>query len=120
MTEPRVLQPSVEHPITVTATGAHVVVTAEGVVIADSRAALTLQEADYPAVQYIPRSDVNIELLVRTGTATYCPYKGEASYFGTGTVDDVAWSYEHPYPAVAAIAGHLAFYPDRADVEVSD
>ena len=119
MTEPRVRQPSADHPITVTPTGGRVVVTVEGLVIADSLAALTLQEADYPAVQYIPRSDVNLEVLFRTGTATYCPYKGDASYFGTGTVDDVAWSYEHPYPAVAAIAGHLAFYPDRAEVTIN-
>jgi uncharacterized protein (DUF427 family) len=122
MTAPRLLQPGAEHPITVTPTDGRVMVTVKGVLIADTRSALTLREADYPAVQYIPRSDVNDQLLVRTDTATYCPYKGDAAYYravtASGTVDDVAWTYERPFPAVAAIAGHLAFYPDRARIEV--
>ncbi len=122
MTESRERQPSGEHPITVTPTGGRVVVTVGGVPVADSRAALTLREADYPAVQYVPLADVDQDLLVRTATATYCPYKGDAGYFSVrtadGTVDDAAWTYERPYPAVAAIAGHLAFYPDRAQIEV--
>ncbi len=117
-------RPAAEHPITVTPTGGRVVVTVDGVLVADSRAALTLQEGDYPAVQYVPRADVDQNLLARTATATYCPYKGDAGYFSVRTADrtvhDVAWTYEHPYPAVAAIAGHLAFYPDRAHIEVSD
>ena len=54
-------------------------------------------------------------------TQTYCPFKGDASYYdvvtGAGdTVEDAIWTYEEPYPAVAPIAGHVAFYPDKADI----
>lgn len=95
------------------------VITLGGKVIADTRDALTLQEASYPAVQYIPRKDVDMTLLARTDHATYCPYKGEASYFsipsgGERSVNAI-WTYEAAYPSVAAIQDHLAFYPDRVD-----
>lgn len=110
------------HPITVTATGRHVTVRVNGEVVADTDNALTLQEASYPAVQYIPLADVNREVLHRTDTSTYCPFKGEASYYSVvtsaGTVDDAIWTYEQPYDAVAAIAGHVAFYPDKAEITV--
>ena len=60
--------------------------------------------------------------LSRSDTTTYCPYKGDASYYAVtaagDTIDDVIWTYEQPYPAVAGIAGHVAFYPDKADVVV--
>jgi uncharacterized protein (DUF427 family) len=91
-------------------------------VVADTDAALQLNEAEYPAVQYIPFDDVKQDVLTRTGTSTYCPFKGDASYYSVtaagDTVDDVIWTYEHPYPAVAAIAGHVAFYPNKAEVSV--
>lgn len=122
MTDRPVRAPSAEHPITVTPTAGRVVVRVNGDVIADSRDALTLQESNYPAVQYIPLSDVDRDALRPSVTATYCPYKGDAGYFGVatdaGAVDDAAWFYERPYPAVAAIAGHVAFYPDKARIEV--
>ncbi len=112
--------PSPAHPITITPNPARVVVSVGGRVIAATSAALTLREADYPPVQYIPRRDVDLALLARTAHATYCPYKGECTYYsipvgGERTVNAV-WTYEHPYAAVAAIAGYLAFYPDRVDV----
>jgi uncharacterized protein (DUF427 family) len=117
------LQPSARHPITVTGTGRHVTVRVNGEVVADTDNALTLQEASLPAVQYIPLADVNREMLRRTGTATYCPFKGDASYYSVvtpaGTVDDAIWTYEQPYDAVAAIAGHVAFYPDKAEITVT-
>jgi uncharacterized protein (DUF427 family) len=123
MTEHRPLRPSAEHPITVTPTDGRVVVTAGGVLVADTRAALTLQEADYPAVQYIPLADIELSRLVRSDTATHCPYKGDAAYFGVtdtaGVVEDVAWTYERPYPDLAAIAGFVAFYPERAEITIS-
>ncbi|MEW5809382.1 MAG: DUF427 domain-containing protein [Actinomycetota bacterium] len=126
MTDRPVLEPSSEHPITVTPTGRHVVVRIGGDVIAETDAALTLQEASYPAVQYIPVTDVATDRLQPSDTATYCPFKGDAGYYhvrvttgtGTETVPDAVWTYEQPYPAVAAIAGHVAFYPDKADVVV--
>jgi uncharacterized protein (DUF427 family) len=118
-----VLEPSAAHPITIEPTSRHITVRVNGQVVADTRAALTLQEASYPAVQYIPIGDVNDSLLQRTDTQTYCPYKGDASYYSVKTssgdvVDDAIWTYEQPYPAVAAIAGHVAFYPDKSDLTV--
>ena len=122
MSDRPVLEPTAEHPITIEPTGQHVSVRVNGEVIADTRDALTLQESTYPAVLYIPFRDVAADKLARSGTETYCPFKGEASYYhvdtSTGTVDDVIWTYEQPYPAVAAIAGHVAFYPDKADITV--
>jgi uncharacterized protein (DUF427 family) len=123
MTERPVRQPTAEHPITVEPTAGRVVVRIDGETVADTRNALTLQESTYPAVQYIPLDDVDRKLLSRTDTSTYCPYKGDAGYYSVtttaGTVDDAIWTYDEPYPAVAAIAGHVAFYPDKAEVTVS-
>lgn len=113
------LQPGPDHPITVTPTGKRVVVTVAGKVVADSERALTVQESTYPAVQYIPIEDVDRSLLERTETTTYCPYKGDASYYsipvgGERSVDAI-WVYEQPHDAVAGLKNHVAFYPDRID-----
>jgi uncharacterized protein (DUF427 family) len=111
--------PGPDHPITVTANPRRVRVTFNGRVIADTHGALTLREADLAAVQYIPRADVDMALLERTAHATHCPYKGDACYFSLKadgrSSENAVWSYEAPYPAVAAIMGHLAFYPQRVD-----
>ena len=89
--------------------------------IADSTHALTLKEASYPAVQYIPRQDANMTLLSRTDRTTHCPYKGDASYFsvagGGKALENAVWTYETPFPAMAEISGHLAFYPDKVRIE---
>lgn len=111
--------PGPDHPITVAPNPARVVVTLGGRTIADTRAALTLREASYPAVQYIPRADVDMSLLERSTHTTYCPYKGECHYFsipagGERSVNAV-WTYESPYDAVAGIKDHVAFYVDRVD-----
>jgi uncharacterized protein (DUF427 family) len=118
-----VKMPDASHPITIRPTGSRVTVRVGGVTIAQTDDALSLAEASYPVVQYIPLADVNQSLLERTTTQTYCPYKGDASYYSVitpdgGTQADVIWTYEHPYPAVADIAGHVACYPDRADITV--
>lgn len=111
--------PGPDHPIAVTRNPNHVVVTFAGHVVADTRAALTLKEASYPAVLYIPRKDADMALLLRTEHATYCPYKGDASYFTLAAdgreAANAVWTYEHPHPAMAAIKDYLAFYPDRVD-----
>lgn len=111
--------PGPGHPIAITPYPGRVVVRAGGQVVADSRAALVLREASYPPVFYIPRADADMAQLRRSATTTYCPYKGDCGYFsipaGGEKAVDAVWSYEAPYPAVAAIAGHLAFYPDRVD-----
>ena len=73
--------PGPDHPITITANPKRVRVSAGGVVIADTTHALTLKEASYPAVQYVPRADADMALLARTDRTTHCPYKGDASYF---------------------------------------
>ena len=122
--DPRQKLPDASHPITVTPTGKRVVVELDGTVIADTTESLTLQESTYPAVQYIPSSDVVQSVLRASDTETYCPFKGDASYYhvvteGGATVDDAIWTYQKPYPAVAAIAGHVAFYPDKADIVVA-
>jgi len=111
--------PGPDHPITIERNPARIVVSVAGRIVADTREALTLREAAYPAVQYIPRKDVDMALLERTDRATYCPYKGDCSYFsiplgGERSINAV-WSYEAPYPAVTSIKDHLAFYPDRVD-----
>lgn len=118
-----VLEPSTDHPITIEPTNRRVQVRVNGEVVADTAAALCFQEASYPAVQYIPLADVVQDRLIRTETSTYCPFKGEASYYSVTTdagdiVDDVMWTYENPYPAVAAIAGHVACYPDKAEISI--
>jgi len=111
--------PGPDHPISIQRNTNRVVVSVAGRVIADTRGALTLSEAHYPAVEYIPRKDVDMTLLARSDRSTYCPYKGDASYFsiplgGERSIDAV-WTYETPYAAVAGIKDHLAFYPDRVD-----
>lgn len=122
MSHPEIKEPSAGHPITIEPTKGRVQVRVNGELVADSTAALELREATLPAVQYIPLSDVVQDALTRTDTSTYCPFKGEASYYSVTaagkTVDDVIWTYEKPYPAVAAIAGHVAFYPKKADIKV--
>ena len=113
--------PGPDHPITIERNRGRVVVSVGGRVIADTRAALTLREASYPPVQYIPRKDVDMSLLERTEHATYCPYKGDCAYYsipiGGQRAANAVWTYEAPYAAVAEIKDHLAFYPDRVDAE---
>ena len=115
--------PDASHPITVRPTGARVTVRVGGTVVAETDNALSLAEASYPVVQYIPLADVDQSLLERTTTQTYCPYKGDASYYTVTVPDgtpetDLIWTYEHPYPSVAEIAGHVAFYPNRSEITV--
>jgi uncharacterized protein (DUF427 family) len=117
------LIPGPDHPITIEPSSAHVVVKAGSAVIADSSNALALHEASYPPVYYVPLADVDSELLESSDTTSYCPYKGDASYYsvrtGDGVVKDAIWFYDEPYDAVAEIAGHVAFYPDRVQIEDS-
>jgi uncharacterized protein (DUF427 family) len=111
--------PGPDHPITVEPNPARVVVSVAGRVVADTRDTLILREASYPAVQYIPRKDVDMSLLQRTDHSTYCPYKGDCAYYsipvgGERSVNAV-WTYEAPFAAAVAIKDHVAFYRDRVD-----
>ena len=111
--------PGPDHPMAIERNPNRVVVRVAGRVVADTSEALTLREASYPAVQYVPRKNVNMMLLERTEHATYCPYKGDCAYFsiplGGDRSTNAVWTYEAPYEAVSPIRDHLAFYPDRVD-----
>jgi uncharacterized protein (DUF427 family) len=111
--------PGPDHPITIERNIKRVIVSVGGKTVADSRDALILREAGYPAVQYIPRKDVDMTLLERSTHTTYCPYKGECAYYSIPSAGargvNAVWTYEAPYDAVADIRDHLAFYADRTD-----
>jgi uncharacterized protein (DUF427 family) len=111
--------PGPDHPITIEPNASRVKVTVGGQVIADTGDALTLREASYPAVQYIPRKDVDMAALTRSDHGSYCPYKGDASYYSIPAGGDrsvnAVWTYETPFEAMAQIKDYLAFYPDRVD-----
>ena len=111
--------PGPDHPITIEANPRKVRVVFAGKVIAETTRALTLKEAAYPPVFYIPREDAHMELLKRVDHSTHCPYKGDAAYYSIQAngkqADQAIWTYEQPYPAVAQIKDHLAFYPNRVD-----
>jgi uncharacterized protein (DUF427 family) len=111
--------PNSAHPISVERNPSRVRVTVGGRVVADTMRALTLRESDYPAVQYVPRDDVDMSVLERSDNQSYCPYKGDAGYYsftiGGDRGKNAVWTYEAPYDAVAQIKEHLAFYPDRVD-----
>ena len=111
--------PGPDHPITIEANPSRVVVRVGGEIIADTNNALTLREASYPPVQYIPRRDVDMDALTRSEDTTYCPYKGDASYYSVPIGGDrsrnAVWTYETPFEAMAQIKDYIAFYPDRVD-----
>jgi uncharacterized protein (DUF427 family) len=113
------IRAAAEAGITIAANPNRVEVRVDGLVIADSTRALVMRAPGTPDVQYVPRDDVDMTRLIRSARTTHCPYKGDASYWSIRTggrvVDDAVWSYEVPYPDVAAIAGHLAFYSNRVD-----
>jgi len=113
--------PGPDHPITITPFNGKVVVRAGGKVIAETTDALVLKEASYPPVFYVPRADADMTALERSSHQTWCPYKGDASYYSLPTGDagrNGVWSYETPHPAAADIRDHLAFYPDKVEIDV--
>ena len=122
MSERQIKVPGPDHPITIAPNPGRVIVSVGGKLLADTRAALTLREAGYPPVQYVPREDVDMTRLQRGPHHTYCPYKGDCAYFSipeAGARGEAAvWTYEQPFEAVAAIKDYLAFYPDRADIRL--
>jgi len=111
--------PGPDHPISIEANLSRVVVRVGRRIVADTRSALTLREASYPAVQYIPRRDVDMAALVRSEHTTYCPYKGDASYYsipaGGNRSKNAVWTYETPFEEMAQIKDYVAFYADRVD-----
>ena len=119
MTNKSIKIPGPDHPITIEANPSRVVVRVGGEIIADTNNTLTLREASYPLVQYIPRRDVDMDALTRSEDTTYCPYKGDASYYSVPIGGDrsrnAVWTYETPFEAMAQIKDYIAFYPDRVD-----
>ena len=111
--------PGPDHPITISPAGSKVRVTVAGRIVAESTRALRLEEKGYPPVYYLPRRDADMSLLVRATHYTYCPYKGDCTYYSIpigGTKSEYAvWTYENPYEAVADIKDHMAFYLTRVD-----
>jgi uncharacterized protein (DUF427 family) len=111
--------PGPDHPITISPAQGKVRVTVAGKIVAESIRALRLEEKGYPPVYYLPRSDADMSLLVRTTHYTYCPYKGDCAYYsipiGGAKSEYAVWTYEKPYHAMASIQEHLAFYPSRVD-----
>jgi uncharacterized protein (DUF427 family) len=111
--------PGPDHPIKIEPNPKRVVVSFAGEQIASSTRALALREASYPAVQYIPREDVDMSKLSRTEHTSHCPYKGDAAYYsiraGGRDATNAVWTYEAPYDAVGSIKSYVAFYPDRVD-----
>lgn len=116
--------PGPNHPIAIEQDPRHLRVVFAGKVVADTARALSLRETTYPGVVYVPRADADMRWFERTAHTTHCPYKGDASYFtlaaGGERAQDAVWSYEEPYPAVAAIKDHLAFYPQHVKIEPVD
>ncbi|MGV3770298.1 MAG: DUF427 domain-containing protein [Sphingobium phenoxybenzoativorans] len=109
---------TLDHPITITPYEGEVRILHAGREIVRTRKALSLKEASYPAVLYVPREDTDMGLLSRNDRTTHCPYKGDASYFDLPGAPAAVWSYETPRDDVGEIAGHLAFYPDKVTIEV--
>jgi uncharacterized protein (DUF427 family) len=111
--------PGPDHPITISPVEGKVSVTVAGRIVAESTRALRLEETGYPPVYYLPRSDADMSLLVRSTHYTYCPYKGDCSYYsipiGGSRSENAVWTYEQPQEAVSAIREYLAFYPSRVD-----
>ncbi|MBW2267604.1 MAG: DUF427 domain-containing protein [Deltaproteobacteria bacterium] len=96
---------------------ARVRVTFHGEVVVDSSRTLVVRETGHTAVVYFPREDVRFEWLERSDNETFCPFKGEASYWNLRVREhseaNAVWSYEDPFEQVAGLAGYLAFLPDR-------
>jgi uncharacterized protein (DUF427 family) len=117
-------EPGPQHPISIVGDPARITVRVGDTVVADSTATLRMEEAQYPPVHYVPLKDVDQSVLRSSDTTTYCPFKGDASYYSLSTPDgdvqDAIWFYESPYPAVDQIAGHVAFYTERVKVSVDE
>ena len=124
MADRKILIPNASHSIEIVDCSSTVIVSKGSLEIARTNSALTLSEASYPAVRYIPRGDVDMAQLERSDHTTYCPYKGDASYYSIPALGEAGrnsvWTYEAPFDAVGEIAGYLAFYPDRVSIQLAD
>jgi uncharacterized protein (DUF427 family) len=106
------------HRIDVRRTSRRVRVSLNGQILAESSRPFALFEAALPTRWYFPREDVRMDLLSEGDLRTTCAYKGHAKHFDFGDEDSVGWTYDDPEREVAPIAGHIAFYNERVDLEV--
>lgn len=113
-----------DHRVDLLREGRRVEVVFGGVKIADTDAALRVEETGHGPVYYLPEKDVRLDLMHPTEHHTRCPYKGEASYWtievpadagSTKRSENAVWAYPTPYDEVSGIAGYYAFYPNRID-----
>lgn len=113
-----------DHPITLAREPHRVAVLLAGHELGASADVLLLSEGGYPPVRYFPRGDIAMEFLRKTDKTSHCPYKGQASYYTLyrdgQVLENAVWSYEDPLPAVDAIAGRLAFYPQHVEFKLRD
>ena len=101
----------------------HVRIERDGVVLAESQSPVLLFETGLPTRYYVDRTELNLTALVHTDTQSSCPYKGRTSDYWSvhtpaGSYPDLAWSYAFPTPALAPIAGLVAFYNEKVDMHV--
>ncbi|MEL6829092.1 MAG: DUF427 domain-containing protein [Pseudomonadota bacterium] len=116
----RQLEPSSDHPITIERRDTSAIIKLSGDTVLESKTHFELREAKYPTVAYLPRDQVDMSRLVPSDHSSWCPYKGEATYFHLrasdgSLIENAVWTYETPFPAVAAIEGALAVYPNKVD-----
>lgn len=120
MTEKLVLVPGPDHPITIAPADTTVTVRWGDRIVAKTDDALVLHESSYRPVYYLPLDSVEADALGTSAHRTYCPYKGDASYYsltdGDRIVENAVWTYRSPYDAVAEIAGRVAFYPQHVEI----
>lgn len=120
MLDRSIKKPSPQHPIAIHPLAARITVHANGGLIADTRAALTMDEAMYPRRFYIPRADVDMSGFERSAHSTYCPFKGDCAYYSLPELgergENAIWTYEDPFEWMNQIKGYLAFYPDRVKI----
>jgi len=111
-----------DHPITIEPLGARLKVLYNGTTVVDTAEALVMRESIYPPVYYVPRKDADMSVLESTDHSTYCPHKGDASYYsltsGGETAQNAVWIYEEPIESVAEIRDHIAFYGRYVTFEV--
>ena len=95
----------------------------QGTVVAESSEALLVKETKHADVVYMPRDALDMSYFSPTDHSTYCPFKGHANYWSvaveTSTDDNIAWSYDNPYPEVAQLKDYVSFYTDRTSMELS-
>ncbi|BDB44630.1 hypothetical protein Mkiyose1088_29680 [Mycobacterium kiyosense] len=101
----------------------HVRVELDGILLADTRCPVLLFETGLPTRYYLDPADVFFEHLEPSSSQTLCPYKGVTSGYwsvrtGRAVQPDLAWTYHYPLPAVAPIAGLVAFYNEKLDLTV--